>query len=322
MVSLDKPVCPQHVFEELRPHYSDDQWSDVWASAVRAYNEERRCRMRLDNPLLPGDGLCLQWSIPEIERKLAFFVAQEPDLSRKILDQGQPRSPDAQEFLMKMYAVDQTIVVELRSFLERIAHRVHQFLSSTETELVRGQTYSSAFERNRVYVETSLIKCNPAALGELQSAMKRSADADEASRSQALLACRRVLKGVADLLYPASNETIKGPDGKVREMTEPKYINRLWQFLLDSTQEATLGAALRSALSDLGGRLDSLHDLMNKGVHATVSAHEADTCVSMTYQLVGDLLRTSESSSAKSAGSASVVGLHDQGPKIDSQLTS
>jgi hypothetical protein len=112
-----------------------------------------------------------------------------------------------------------------------------------------------------------------------------------------LTSCRRVLKTLADLLYPADNTMVEGIDGRSRKMTDDKSISRLVQF---ATSKAT-GSASRDVViaqvKALGERLDALNDLSSKGVHAQVSAAEVDQCLIQTYLAVGDLLRLADADS-------------------------
>ncbi|HEY2283257.1 MAG TPA: hypothetical protein VGH60_06860 [Solirubrobacteraceae bacterium] len=74
--------------------------------------------------------------------------------------------------------------------------------------------------------------------------------------------CRRFLERLADTLFPARPE----PRGK-RELTQDKYLNRLWAYVEDNL-EGTGRDVVISTLTDIGGRIDKLHDLTNKGIHA------------------------------------------------------
>lgn len=74
-------------------------------------------------------------------------------------------------------------------------------------------------------------------------------------RAQALVTCRRVLKTVADAVYPARSEPIEGLDGKTRDLSEDKYIARLWQFFFEHGGDTTSGRLWLSTAEDLGRRL-------------------------------------------------------------------
>lgn len=83
--------------------------------------------------------------------------------------------------------------------------------------------------------------------------------------SDIAFSCRRMLELFADAVYPPRREKVDG-----REVTKEKYRNRLWAYIKDqiSGKEKEL---LLYSLRDVGGRVDKLNELANKGVHAKIS---------------------------------------------------
>jgi hypothetical protein len=53
-------------------------------------------------------------------------------------------------------------------------------------------------------------------------------------------------------------------------------------------------------VKDAAFRFDALNELASKGVHATVTAYEVDTCVVQTCLVVADTLRIRERAQAAS----------------------
>ena len=188
-----------------------------------------------------------------------------------------------------------------KSILSKIQSRIHDFLSQTEKQLIFGQIHSDIFEKNRSYVDLKLGELCPDALTKFVSAQKRIKEDDPESWAQSLTTCRRLLKTLADSLYPALEEPVAGIDGKKRKLTEDKYITRLWQYVFEKSKGSTSGKLLESIVNDLGNRIDKIYELTNKGVHAEVSEFEVNQCVIQTYLIAGDLLRLSEDSSAISS---------------------
>jgi hypothetical protein len=160
---------------------------------------------------------------------------------------------------------------ELRSMLKRIEHRVHELLSITVKQLAYGQINSDIFERNRQYVDSRLRLIAPESLEQLVAAYRRVGEGDSEAGSHALLSCRRVLKSLADRLYPAREEPIIGSDGQEKKLTEEKYIARFWQFVAERVKGRTAGDLLLAQVNDTGNRIDRLYDLVSKGVHADVT---------------------------------------------------
>ena len=180
-------------------------------------------------------------------------------------------------------------LTEFRKVRSRIRERLHRFLVESEASIVFGQTAATAFERTRRYVDGELASIAPDVLAQFQAAYERSDKGDPEALSQALLSCRRIVKAIADVLYPATGETVKGADGKSREMTDDKYRNRLWQYVGEHASHTSRDLVL-ATVDELGRRLDLLDYRASRGVHATVDAADADQCILQTYLLISDLL--------------------------------
>lgn len=182
--------------------------------------------------------------------------------------------------------------------MSRVRQRVHTYLSRVEKELVFGQLNADIFERNRRFVDERLAGLAPDALAQLVSAHERVLAGEPEARAQGLLSCRRVLKSLADLVYPARHDPVQGADGRMHDVSDEKYIARLWQYVYEQIGSTTAGSVVLATLTDVGGRLDAVYDLSNKGVHSSVSQGEADQALIQTYLLIGDILRLAERSSA------------------------
>jgi hypothetical protein len=146
-------------------------------------------------------------------------------------------------------------------------------------------------------VDLRLRDITPEALEKFVTVYRRLGEGDPEARAQALTSCRRILKALADAVYPPRQEKVEGADGKVRDLSEEKYVARLWQFVSERVGGHSAGQLLQATLSDLGTRIDRVYELSCKGVHAEVSEFELNQCVIQTYLLVGDILRLTESDS-------------------------
>ncbi|PZF09954.1 hypothetical protein DEJ25_13290 [Curtobacterium sp. MCPF17_011] len=204
------------------------------------------------------------------------------DLGKHVAEQGQVR---ARIFESR---------APLEASLARIRDRLWEFLTETEYELTFGEATAETFNRLRSYVDNQLTTISPPALDQFQVAYRRLKDGGNEDRAHALTSCRRVLKTIADELYPASSEPVIGDDGKARVLGDDKFVNRLLQFVSEKVGKHENGAAVQAALKDVGTRLTALNDLASKGVHAKVTTYEVDTCVVQTYLVVADVLRIRE----------------------------
>ena len=202
------------------------------------------------------------------------------------------------EDLLPLTAKLRATLMEARSVLARQRGAIADYLADTERQIVFGQVNSDVFERNRAYVDERLTEIAPQVLEQFEAAYRRHAEGDAEARSHALTSCRRVLKTLADVLYPATDETVEGIDGVERKMTDDKFITRLCQFATEKTEGSASREMLVSQIRALGERLDALNRLTSKGVHADVSPAEVDQCIIQTYLAAGDLLRLADGRSA------------------------
>jgi hypothetical protein len=180
---------------------------------------------------------------------------------------------------------------DLEWVLEKIRSHVGTYLSESESQLRVGRAASDIFEENRLYVDRRLGAVSGKALAQLAAAYERQAASDPESGSHAVTSCRRVLKSLADALYPATDEEVEGYDGMIRKMTEDRFISRLMQFAGERVSSSGSRSLIQARLSDLAARLDALNQVSSKGVHDDVTSFEVNQCVIQTYLLAGDLLR-------------------------------
>lgn len=187
-----------------------------------------------------------------------------------------------------------TTRLPIEAVLARVKDRLWMFLTETEYELTFGEATGTTFDRLRAYVDKQLTMISPPALEQFQVAYRRLRDGGVEDRAHALTSCRRVLKTLADELYPARAEPVKGSDGKLRVLNDAKFVNRLLQYVIETVGSHENGAVVQAMLSDVDARLQALNDLASKGVHSSVSTYEVDTCVVQTYLVVADMLRIRE----------------------------
>jgi hypothetical protein len=184
-----------------------------------------------------------------------------------------------------------TAINELRVILSRIRSALYDFLVTTERQLDYGSVNADIFERMRAFVDEQLAAITPEALEQFQAAYRRVNEGDTESLSHALTSCRRILKNVADAVYPPVDTPVVGADGRTRNLTDAAYRNRLLQFVSEAIGKHGPAGVVVATIQDLASRLEALDALASKGVHATVTAAEVDTCVIQTYLMVGDVLR-------------------------------
>lgn len=238
-------------------------------------------------------------SVEEAENALAV-LNQEAEIASRI-----PEGMHPQDLGLRLLKIDREragFIDARQPFVQMLAatrSALWDFLIETEYQLTFGEASAETFERLRRYVDQQLTVISPNALGQFQSAYRRLKEGDAEARAQALTTCRRVLKTLADELYPPS-DPIQSPSGKTVELTDGHFMNRLLQFVSVSVGKHGNGAAVQAAIEDVDRRLKPLNNLASKGVHDDVEDYEVDTCVVQTYLVVADVLRIRERTIAAS----------------------
>jgi hypothetical protein len=286
----------RRVFSEIIPHFTKDQFNHFNKLFVEMWMQERPAIAFEDGRIEKID-MIIGKNVSELENELEGMIdtynrAQTP-VGMHPFDTAKL---EEQNFHLRIQT--QAYINHYQKILESIKNRVYDFLSQTEKQLLYGQFHSDIFEQNRQFVELRLNQVCPEALKEFVSALQRVKENTPETRAQALLSCRRLLKDLADVFYPPISQPVTGADGKTRDLSEEKYISRLWQFITDKTQKTTSAELIQASLNDLGNRLDRIYEFTNKGVHAEVEEFEMNQCLIQTYLLIGDLLRIFDKQSA------------------------
>src|SRR5690606_1115871 len=116
--------------------------------------------------------------------------------------------------------------------------------------------------------------------------------------SQALTTCRRLLKDLADKLYPPTRKKISG-----RKLGDAEYINRLWAYMDKSIESDTKKELAKYNIDYFGSWLEKTNKTTNKGVHSNLERLEAIKAVFHIYLVLADIL---EYLTVKRNGSAKV----------------
>jgi hypothetical protein len=123
----------------------------------------------------------------------------------------------------------------------------------------------------------------PEAAEKLDHAVRRMSPMSGSEEwSAAALSCRRMLKDIADKLYPSRATRIGD-----RKLGDEQYKNRLWAWILDRKHFARDG--LVEQIEWLCAQLDALYDASCKGVHADVTREQAEHCVVQSYMVAASL---------------------------------
>jgi len=279
--------------KECLPHMPKESYLQYCRRYTEIYLKERELpKLDEDGKLAEETGI-FPGSVSEIEDRLAYILTHISDMH---VPEGM--HPLDVYFKDKSNAEVKSILRShehnFKTILVRIRSRVSNYFSEVESQIAYSDVQSDVYFRYRSYVDSCLLNRIPEAYKKFTCANEHVDKDDPESFSHALLSCRRILKLVADELYPPPGRPVIGADGKQRNLTEDQFISRLWQFIYETAGKHVSGQLLMEQVNDLGRRLDRLNELASKGVHSEVTMNEVDQCIIQTYIALGDILRLSE----------------------------
>lgn len=291
---------------EVAPHLTRDELKRIHDKAIEQSIASRAIGY-IDERGRPREDKITSLSVPELEA----FISATAVVRREPLP-ANLHPYDAAALSEKRRELDQRMdsdLVEMRKVLARLGQRTHAYISRVEQQLFFGYEQADFVSHNRRFVDGRLAVVCPDGLEQLRAAQRRAAEGTAEARSHALTSCRRALKSLADWLYPARPEPIRGADGRERLLDDSKFVNRIWQFVADSTARPTARKLIQGEIEQIGATVDRLNDLSSKGVHDQVTPLEVHACLASLYNLAGALIRLHDEVSGASIDPDTLVPL-------------
>ncbi|MHA1942470.1 MAG: ComEA family DNA-binding protein [Candidatus Hodarchaeales archaeon] len=176
-------------------------------------------------------------------------------------------------------------ISDLKRNLGAIANGAYEIASYIYKTYSFGDIPQQQFNFIREKVDGLLMDICPDAIEKFMIAYEKLASRGAENWSLALTECRRILKAVADSIFPAQS-TKKGE----RKLGDDQYINRLWAFMDQNIRGGSDKDLTKAHIDYLGSFLEEINKKASKGVHATVTREEAIRAVLYTYLTIGDIL--------------------------------
>lgn len=174
---------------------------------------------------------------------------------------------------------------DLGKYLSFVKNKIQIYAAELYERLKYSGTVSNCFDVLKNSVDDKLLDLNPELAEQLMTMFKSVNTNDPEQWSHALTSCRRLLEGLADELFPATKEPVKG-----RELKQTQYINRLWAFMDKSIESESNRDLAKAHVDYLGGWLQRGYKVANKGVHAEIGQLEATKLVFHIYLVLADIL--------------------------------
>lgn len=162
-------------------------------------------------------------------------------------------------------------------------------------QLKFGNRSEDLFKSYRTKVDKAFLKFAPESLNKLSLAFEHLTSENPESWAQALTSCRRVFLEVADSLFEQflpelkDKTAYKTSSGKELSVDGERYLNRLFAVVDKIVSSGTSLRLQESHIRYIVEYIESLHDLLCKGVHDAVTLDQARFAILHTYLTLGDL---------------------------------
>jgi hypothetical protein len=172
---------------------------------------------------------------------------------------------------------------------QKVIGSIYDYILKIYNQLQYGNVIEDVFTQSRVIVDEKLTTICPEAIKKFVSVYNNMDSSNPEDWANAVHSCRRILKDVADALYPPCDIPIE-VNGRKIKLDADSYINRLIQYINSKSESATFINVVGSSLSSIGIRLDSINEAVCKGTHTEIKKEEAHRYIIHTYLLLGDIL--------------------------------
>ena len=179
-------------------------------------------------------------------------------------------------------------VTTLSGIRSRVLARIHFFVCKTYYKLGFSGIAESIFQRHQTAIDSLLSEKAPDVLEKIPSISDRLAEGDGEAISQAMNSCRRMIKALADAVYPASDTPVI-VDGKEYQVGSENYLNRIKLHIKKCCASESRRERLRRSLTDI-------HEKASAGTHDDITPDEARAIFLSTYLLLGEVLDVSKDS--------------------------
>ncbi len=193
----------------------------------------------------------------------------------------------------KMMVQTMQQIGNLKEAIQQYKTTVHFYVTNSYYELKLGAIPKDIFEKTYVRVDKKIVEIVPEAAQKFVSVFDNLRSTNIEDWSNAVHSLRRILKDLADILYPPLTSGLLEIDrgGKKIKVGSEEYINRLMIYVEDKAGSTRFKEIVGSHLRFLGDRLDSIYNASCKGSHDEISSiEEAERYIIYTYMIIGDIL--------------------------------
>ena len=162
-------------------------------------------------------------------------------------------------------------------------------LNKMIAEITYGKIPKGIFQRFQNDVNATLTYSNSSAISALNIAYEGLGQSEDPERiSNVAFECRRLIKAVADQLFPPQKEQYETKNGESFKVGAEQFLNRLKAYV-DSVDSPNCKFLVKKIelLQDLYSKIP---ESINKGIHLTINNSDAEMLVIYTYIILGDII--------------------------------
>jgi len=181
--------------------------------------------------------------------------------------------------------------VKIERVISPIIDKCLFFLNDVKTELQYGGVIQYLIEEIRNKVDEKLSSLDKNISDEIDSLYLNLSSSNPADWPKVAHSCRRILKFVADFVFPLKEENYKMKDGREIEVKEQHFINRLCAFI-DQKANSGQRKLLLAEINYLEAYLRQIVEFSQMGEHnKSISKFDASMIATHTYLIVSDILK-------------------------------
>ncbi|MEH2279137.1 MAG: hypothetical protein V7K40_31220 [Nostoc sp.] len=187
--------------------------------------------------------------------------ALEVQLKYMHLPDSVTSAPIISNFTQRMSNIVQQIQIH-SAIKSKVISLLYEFVSGVYYEKAFSGLAEDIFESYKREIDAKIAENCGDVLNKLPYVYDRLREGDTEAVSQGLTTCRRIIDAFADVLYPASEETIQ-LEGNSLDMGSNRHQNRLNVYIAKRVSSDSRKKRLRQSLSNLYSRVST-------GVHSEV----------------------------------------------------
>lgn len=194
------------------------------------------------------------------------------------------------------------LITDSSKKLDQLKSGYYNYVLGVYYELKFKNITENIFQKRKIIVDKALSDYLPKTFEKFVSVYQNLKSEKGEDWANAVHSCRRVIKDIADFLYPADGKKIEVKGGAKITLNDDNYIARLKQFIKENNKSETSSKIVGSHLDFIGDRIDAIYKSTTKGTHAKVDQDEAERYVMYAYMLIGDLMDLYNSNNKSDAG--------------------